>query len=411
MRRSLPVLVLLASLSACAHPQPLTLSGEPELRIGLNTGLTLVKLGGDGELFLADDGNGRPVGAIPAGTTWSVIPDSSGGLVLIKPGGIRTERHQGLSAVNVTEGRFAVVNGKRYRGRVNVYRTTAGLTVMNRVPLESYVAGVVGQEMGPRRDDERQALLAQTIVSRTFVIRNRGRWEGEGFDAWADTRDQVYPGVAGESSQIWDAVRATAGKVIEYHGQPIDAYFHSTCGGKTAAPEEAFRTAARPPYLKPVSDASGGGHSYCDISPRWQWREEWDGQTLRTILTRTLAQVMAVPGDGLPPITDVQVTKTSSSGRVAELRIAFGHSDVRIGAADVRSVLRPQPDRVLQSSVVSLDVTKSGGTVTRLVAVGHGSGHGVGMCQWGAIGRARAGQSYEKILATYYPGTTVERLY
>jgi stage II sporulation protein D len=267
--------------------------------------------------------------------------------------------------------------------------------------------------MGPRRDDERQALLAQTIVSRTFAVRNRGRWEGEGFDAWADTRDQVYPGVAGESPQAWEAVRATAGQVIEYHGAPIDAYFHSTCGGKTAAPEEAFKTAARPSYLKPVSDASGGGHSYCDISPRWQWREEWDGQTLRTILTRTLAQVMPVPGDGLPPITDVEIARRTGSGRVDELRIVFAHGDVRIGAADVRSVLRPQggADRQLQSTLFSLDVTKSGGVVSRLVAAGNGSGHGVGMCQWGAIGRARAGQSFEKILATYYPGTTVERLY
>ncbi|HTR21051.1 MAG TPA: SpoIID/LytB domain-containing protein [Gemmatimonadales bacterium] len=407
----LSFLALFLSLAACAHPQPLTLGGEPELRIGLNTGLTLVRLGGDGELFLADDANGKPVGAIPAGVTWSLIPDSGGGLVLVKPGGSRTERHLGLSAVNVTEGRFAMVNGRRYRGRLNVYRTTAGLTVMNRVPLEGYVAGVLGQEMGPRRDDERQALLAQTIVSRTFAVRNRGRWESEGFDAWADTRDQVYPGVAGESPQAWEAVRATAGQVIEYHGAVIDAYFHSTCGGKTAAPEEAFRTVARPSYLKPVSDASGGGHSYCDISPRWQWREEWDGQTLRTILTRTLAQVMTVPGDGLPPITGVEVAHTTESGRVDELRIVFSHGDVRVGAADVRSVLRPQPDRLLQSTVFSVDVSKTGGVVSRLVVEGHGSGHGVGMCQWGAIGRARAGQNYEKILSTYYPGTTVERLY
>ena len=406
-----PFLALIASLTACAHPHPLTLSGEPELRIGLNSGLTLVRLGGDGELFLTDDANGRPVGAIPAGTVWSVIPDTGGGLVVIKPGGVRTERHQGLSAVSVTEGRFAMVNGRRYRGRLNVYRTTAGLTVMNRVPLESYVAGVLGQEMGPRRDDERQALLAQTVVSRTFAIRNRGRWEGEGFDAWSDTRDQVYPGVAGESPQAWEAVRGTAGQVIEYDGQPIDAYFHSTCGGKTAAPEEAFRTTARPPYLKPVSDAAGGGHAYCDIGPRWEWREEWDGQMLRTILTRTLASLMSVPDGGLPPIADVVVERRTGSGRVGEMRIVFARGDVRVGAADIRGVLRPQPDRPLQSTMFSIEVTKSGGVVSRLVATGHGSGHGVGMCQWGAIGRARAGQSYQKILATYYPGTSVERLY
>src|SRR5207302_1740936 len=124
----------------------------------------------------------------------------------------------------------------RYRGRLNIIRnlTGPGLTVINRVPLESYVAGVMGPEMGPRRQDETQALLSQAVVSRTFALRNRGRWESDGLDAWSDTRDQVYPGVAGETATNWQAVRATAGQVLMYHGQLIEAYFHSTCGYRAA---------------------------------------------------------------------------------------------------------------------------------------------------------------------------------
>ncbi|HXJ30247.1 MAG TPA: SpoIID/LytB domain-containing protein [Gemmatimonadales bacterium] len=405
---------LVAALG-CPHPQPEAEAApggpEPELRVGLAMGLSSVRLGGDGELFVTDDGNGQPVGAIAPGSVWTITVDSSAGFTLLRPDGTRTERHQGISAVNVTEGRFAMANGRRYRGRINVVRLPTGLLLINRLPLESYLAGVLGQEMGPRRPDEREALLAQAVIARTFSVRNRGRWEANGFDATADTRDQVYTGVDGESAQVWDALRATTGQVVRYRGKIIDAYYHSSCGGRTAAVEDVFKSAQRQPYLRSVSDASGGGHSYCELAPHFQWREEWDAQTLRTILTRTLPAVMTVSGDGLQPITDVQVTRTTSSGRVAELRVVFAHGDVRIAGPDVRSILRPAADRLLQSTAFGVSVTTDGGRVSRLVAQGSGAGHGVGFCQWGAIGRARAGQKYRDILSTYFPGTTVERLY
>jgi stage II sporulation protein D (peptidoglycan lytic transglycosylase) len=383
---------------------------EPELRIGLTAGATSVALGGDGELFVTDDGNGEPIGSIPAATAWTVLPDSSG-LVLLKPDGSRTARRRGISAVNVSERRFAMANGRRYRGRLNVIRDPAGLTLVNRVPIESYLAGVIGGEMGARRPEERQAMLAQAVVSRTFALKSRGRWEAQGFDAWADVRDQVYGGVAGETGPVWDALRATRGEVLRYHGDLVEAYFHSTCGSSTAGVDEAFKTAQARPYLRPVSDASGGGHYYCELSPRFRWREEWDGARLRAILSRTLATVMNADGGGLQPITDIAITRTTASGRVGELRIAFARGDVRVAGPDVRAVLRPQPDQLLGSTAFQLTVTKDAGQVSRLVAVGTGWGHGVGFCQWGAVGRARAGQDYREIVTTYFPGTDVERLY
>jgi stage II sporulation protein D len=409
-RRGLASLFALTA-AACARPQPTGIApgAEPELRVGLAVGASSVTLGGDGELFVTDDGNGEPIGSIPAGTSWTVVPDTNG-LRLLQPDGSRSERHAGISAVNVTEDRFASVAARRYRGRVNVVRDASGLTVMNRVPLESYVAGVLAGEIGVRREDEQQALLAQAVVSRSYALKNRGRWESLGFDAWADVRDQVYNGVSGESPDVWSAVRRTGGEVLEYHGDIIDAYFHSTCGGSTAAVAEAFKTTQGRPYLRPVSDASGGGHAYCDLSPRFHWREEWDGAKLRAILSRTLPAVLHV-GASQQPLTDVIVSGTGPSGRVSELRIVFAQGDVRVSGPDVRAVLRPEPDRMLQSTAFRLFVTRQDGQVARLVATGSGSGHGVGLCQWGAVGRARAGQEYRTILATYFPGTTLERLY
>ncbi len=361
-------------------------------------------------MFVTDDGNGEPVGSIAAGASWTVVADTPG-LRLVKPDGTRSERHFGISAVNVTENRFAMANGRRYRGRVNVIRDQFGLTLMNRVPVESYLAGVIGGELGPRRPDEREAMLAQAVVSRSFALKNRGRWEAQGFDAWADVRDQVYAGVAAETPDVWDAVRQTRGEVLRYGGEIIDAYFHSTCGYRTAGVDEAFNTAKTRPYLRPVSDASGGGHYYCELSPRFRWREEWDGAKLRAILSRTLPAVTNVGAGGLQRIADLQVSRTTASGRVGELRIVFERGDVRIQGPDVRAVLQPEADQLLGSSAFQLAVTKDGGQVTRVVAVGRGWGHGVGFCQWGAVGRARAGQDYRTIAITYFPGTSVERLY
>ena len=423
MRRSATrALASAALLVAAGCPRPPSqlapAAGEPELRVALAVGVPSVVLGGDGggELFVTDDGNGQPVGSIPAGARWTAVPDSASRgatLRLMKPDGTVTEPHRGIALVNVTEDRFAMANGRRYRGRIHVIagRAGGGLTLVNRLSVESYIAGVVAPEIGARRPDEEAAVLAQAVVSRSFALRNRGRYESLGFDAYADVRDQVYNGVAAETPQVWAAVRGTAGQVLRYRGGIIDAYFHSTCGFSTAGVEEAFSTARARPYLRPVSDANGKGHYYCDISPRFRWREEWDGQKLRAIFTRTLPTVMPLGGDGLQPITDVQVSRTTRSGRVAELRIVFERGDVRITGGNVRSVLRPDADRTLNSTAFQLTVTKDGGQVSRLVAAGAGSGHAVGMCQWGAVGRARAGQDYRKILSTYFPGTTLDRIY
>ena len=409
-RLAAPLASVLLFAGCPRHEPPApALAAVPEIRVGLAVGRDTVVLGGDGELLLTDH-RGTPLGSIPAGTRWRAVPDTSS-LRLLRPDGTSTARLTRVSAVNVDERRFAMLNGRRYRGRLAVFRDRAGLTAVNTVPVESYIAGVLGPEIGGRTADEREAVLAQAIVSRTFALRNRGRWESLGFDAHGDVRDQVYLGVAGETPDLWDAVRGTMGRVLRYQGQLIEAFFHSTCGYRTAAVEEAFATATPRPYLRAVSDARGGGGYYCERSPRFRWREEWDGPELRAILSRTLPNVVNLEGGGLPRITDVAVSRTSHSGRVGELRIVFPRGDARVPGPRVREVLRASGGGLLNSAAFQISASRVDGEVTHLVAAGAGSGHGVGMCQWGAIGRARAGQDHRRILATYYPGTTIDRIY
>src|SRR5204862_4333243 len=226
----------------CRRPQPspLTRGAEPEVPIALLPGAPSVTLGGDGALFFTDEAHGEPSGSIPAGTAWTVVSDTVGRR-LVKPDGSRGERRGGISAVNVTENRFAMANGRRYRGRLNVRRDSEGLTVTNRVLVESYLAGVIGGELGPRRADERQAMLAQAVVSRTFALKNRGRWEPPGFDTRADVRDQVYTGIAGETPEVRSALRAARGEGLRYDGQMTYAYFHTTCAHTSPAVDDAVQ--------------------------------------------------------------------------------------------------------------------------------------------------------------------------
>jgi stage II sporulation protein D len=96
---------------------------------------------------------------------------------------------------------------------------------------------------------------------------------------------------------------------------------------------------------------------------------------------------------------------------VAELVVGLAGTDVRVTGPTVRQVLRPPSGELLRSSSFSLTAEGAGRRVTRLIADGGGAGHGVGFCQWGAVGRARAGQDFQRIVAAYYPGAQLERLY
>jgi stage II sporulation protein D len=103
--------------------------------------------------------------------------------------------------------------------------------------------------------------------------------------------------------------------------------------------------------------------------------------------------------------------RRTSSGRVDQIAIGLGGPEVRVNGVAIRQVLRPASGELLRSNAFTLVASASNGMVTHLTVDGMGSGHGVGLCQWGAVGRARAGQSFERILAAYFPGARVERRY
>ncbi|HKR98187.1 MAG TPA: SpoIID/LytB domain-containing protein, partial [Candidatus Dormibacteraeota bacterium] len=383
------------------------------VRVGLLVGASSATVSSSAGLSVSDPSGAR-LAEIPAGESWRIALGGAG-LVALAPGGAATIPSEVLEITSPSANAPPLLNGRPYRGTIIALRDRTGITVVDRVPMEAYLAGVVSAEMGRRSPEEQEALRAQAIVSRTFALRNLRRWQAQGFDLYATVADQVYGGAAAETPEGRAAVDVTRGRVLTYGGAPIDAFFYSTCGGRTADGTEVFRGANRP-YLRSVPDVGPDGIPYCSLSPRFRWHEEWTGEALRATLGRTLPTVplggsaSSAPVD-VSEIRDVRVSYRTGSGRVGQLTVALLRGDVTVDGPAVRQVLRAANGEVLRSSNFSLTVTRDGAQVTRLAADGAGAGHGVGFCQWGAVGRSRVGQDYPQILAAYYPGAVLERLY
>jgi stage II sporulation protein D len=400
-------------LVTCAPPEtpesvPTPEVHAPEIRIGLLKGAARVDAMGDSGLAILD-GEGASLAVTEPGIT-AVGRLARGRLSLAPGSGWQVADQQAVTLVPRKAGGLVYLNGKAYRGMLQLAPDRSGVTAINRVELEAYLAGVVGAEMGRRDTADAEALAAQAIVSRTFAIRNLGKRATEGFDLYATVVDQVYGGVGAEYPLARWAVARTAGQILTWQGLPIDAFFYSTCGGRTATGTEVF-TAADRPYLQSLHDSDGGGRAYCRISPRFTWREQWTAEQLGGALRQTLPRLAGAVAEDIAPLEGVTVTRRSASDRVVRLTFGLRRGTVTVDGPAIRQALRPMGETSLRSAVFHLIETRTGSRLTHLVAEGSGAGHGVGMCQWGAVGRARAGQHAATILAAYFPGTELRRAY
>ena len=273
--------------------------------------------------------------------------------------------------------------GRDLSGEVEVRRTAGGLSVIDVLPLEEYVAAVVGGEMPLSFPPE--ALKAQAVAARTFAVGKKleARDQALDFDLGSTVLDQVYPGAGRADPRARAAALATAGEILVKDRRPIEAYFHSTCGGRTERGADALGRDL--PYLPSVScDRCQGSSSY-----RW---------TLR-LPAAELGRLSGLPGAA----SRLAVVRSTSTGRAARIAIEGAGGKVVLDGADFRR--RLGYDR-LPSLAFTVKTTKG-----FFVLDGKGRGHGAGMCQWGAAGWARAGQGHAAILARYYPGAELTRLY
>ncbi len=278
---------------------------------------------------------------------------------------------------------------RRYTGTLFAQVRGAVFYVVNEVDVETYVASVMSAEVSPGWPTE--SLRAQAIAVRTYAARSRLLHASSEYDLNDDTSSQVYRGIDDIAPSLAASAHDTAGQIVVWNGAPASVFYSSSCGGHTASSMELTGQPA-PPYLNGISDTGSDGRPYCENSPYFRWKN--------SVATPSMARVVDTPANQL---TSVTVTERWPDGRVKTVVAAGSSFSVSIDGREFYSrALSMLGYKVIPSSL--FDISRDGDGFALL---GHGVGHGVGMCQWGARGRADVGMNASQILQAYFPGTSI----
>jgi stage II sporulation protein D len=369
------------------RPEPVGAYDEDEkqqgelVKICISDNASRVMFGASCEVLISVSDDGRVYGSMPAGRHEVFSRDSN---IVIEG----KEYPSGIKLMPAGRGCVASIDGKKYRGGI-IFIAAPGdkLRVINQVGLEAYVCGIITKEISS--DWPVESIKAQAVVARTYALKNPGKHSGEGYDLCARPHCQVYGGMDAETAVTNDAVKETAGEVLFYDGALASVFYHSSCGGRTEPAARLWRL--DPSLIKYLSGVKCG---FCREDRWYNWTKKITFAELEDSLDK--AGYSAVK-----KIKSIKTSGKSASGRVANVVIKYRKGTIVIPAHKFR--LAAGPDSVRSTN---FSVKTSGGAA---YFTGHGWGHGIGMCQWGARGMAAAGYEYEKILKHYFPGCYIEK--
>ncbi len=273
------------------------------------------------------------------------------------------------------DGSFLRVNGNRYRGAIRLQAQGDQIQVVNILDMESYLRGVVPSEMSALWPME--ALKAQAVAARSYTLVSLDPQAD--YDLCATVDCQVYRGVEVEHPRTDSAVAATAGVVVTYGGAAARTYYHADSGGMIASSQEVWGSAV--PYLVARADA-------VTTTPHRSWQSRLDAAVV--------GASMDAAGLGVGTVQGLRVVRLSESGRVLELEVTGTAGSRVVRGAQLTSMARGWGLKSTRFSV-------QGGLTVR----GDGWGHGVGMSQYGARALAQAGYDFGRILAYFYPSTSL----
>jgi stage II sporulation protein D len=293
-----------------------------------------------------------------------------------------------------------------YRGGLEIIADGDGLMAVNVIGVEDYLRDVLPYELGTLDREALEALKALAVVARTYAYKRMLQNPQGDFHLYSDVQDQVYRGVKSEYLLSDRAVRETRGLVLTYNDSLVMPYYHSTCGGRTASRHELWGGDSIP-YLVSQPDTDAMGQSFCQPSKYTTWTQEWTPAQLAGILKRNLKSAGVSDFPAFKTVKGMQVTVRASCGRIRTLRIETDKGPIWVKGDKVRWALRPtdNEEKILQSAWFDIQ-----GDANRVVAKGRAFGHGIGLCQMGAIGRARADQNFLQILQAYYKGIQLSEL-
>lgn len=337
-----------------------------ELTLGSDTSITFRN--GNGDLIFSTDIGGRNIQLCPQEAAFRISGHDYPYSEIVAEAGSNDKLR---------------INERRYRGKFKIYKGIGdGVSVINMVPLEEYLRSVVPMEMPPNWPIE--ALKAQAVVSRTYALYQIEQNRNREYDICATRFSQVYGGMDAEAENTNQAIFDTKGKVLTYRGLPALAYFHSNSGGITEDARSVWM--ADIPYLRAVED------HYSMDAPNTFWTLFLRFDDIQEALNRN--------GIRTGSIKSVEPHEINPSGRVNKVRIFHSGGKKIISGHIFRISLDPS---LLKSTLFTM--TKIGNGVR---FDGKGSGHGVGMSQWGAREMAKAGCPWRDILLHYYQGVTIQ---
>ena len=283
--------------------------------------------------------------------------------------------------IKSSDGRGIWVGQKRFPGKLNLFVLDSEILVVNVLGIEKYLSSVVGSEMPAKWPME--ALKAQAIASRTYALKQKGN---DLFDIDSTQRNQVYNGLESRTNKTIRAVRSTRSLVLIYENKLINALFHSSSGGMTENSQDVWKN--KYPYLSSVKD-------FDKDNPKFRWQKKFSNKELVDLFPK------------IGGLKNIEIINITSTGRVKNVKLFGFYGSDQMSGVDLRKRLDLNSNLVRfkffdEEPNNKLHIKKG------LLVFGQGSGHGVGMSQWGAKYMASKGQKAEEILKHYYRGVQIK---
>lgn len=387
-------LVIFVSCYRYSAPRERDIFCGQEVIVGvrLSVGQNNVRLRGSKGLVVITEGLRRQITPDEV-----VILDRKAGEMAVKVcagrGDSRTPRLWRLTKDTVTfiSNGLVDVGGRRYRGEVRAFFIAeTGMVVVNRVKIEEYLYGVVPAEIGPIKKETFEAVKTQAVAARSFTLSRLKRRCELGYELYDSyMRDQEYRGADGEVALGSKAVDETRGLVLVYHDEVAEALYHGSCGGVTADGAE--------PYLPAVYDTPGNspkGVPFCAPGKNFSWEHAVSRESVEKVLMQQKRLKTR------PRVRGFKLEKDRLAKRVKIIRFLTDRGEIAVSGSELRFALG------LKSTFFQMKLVAN-----RFVFKGKGWGHGVGLCQDGALAMARKGYSYRQILTHYYPALRIKKVY
>ena len=279
------------------------------------------------------------------------------------------------------DGRGIWVGQKRFSGKLNLFVLDSEILVVNVLGIEKYLSSVVGSEMPTKWPIE--ALKAQAIASRTYALKQKGN---NLFDIDSTQKNQVYNGLESRTYKTIRAVKSTRSLVLTYKDKLINALFHSSSGGMTENSQDVWKN--QYPYLSSVKD-------FDKNNPKFRWQKKFSSNELINLFPK------------IGGLKNIEILDITSTGRVKNVKLIGAYGSDQMSGIVLRKRLGLKSNFVrfkfFEEELNNKLPSKKG-----LIVFGQGSGHGVGMSQWGAKYLASRGQKAERILNHFYKGVQIK---